>query len=110
MAERYTRRDAEKAMERLGVPLGHYRAHTEGEEIPPGAVLIADGRFVSIPGGWALDYASEYGGCQVQEIMYGGTGVGCPLGHERMSPREFVRAVNVACRALEILKASAGIS
>lgn len=100
MSERYTIKDAEKAMDRLceelGKPRGHYRT------LEPGEVSSIEGntRITTIPGGWALDYNPIYGGCVVEEIAPDGhTWVSQPFGSTRRSPREFCQMVNDVLRA-----------
>ena len=103
MTDRYTRKDAEAAFNRLRLvldkPNGHYReAPTTHEENPFGAP-----KYVTIPGGWALDHNSWYGGYVIQEIdPNGGTGIFEPFGSRRRTAREFCDAVNFALSAISL--------
>ena len=104
MSDRYTRTDAENALERLaaalGKPLGHYRKLRGGE-----VSTFGSDTYTTIPGGWALDYNPTYGGCVIEEIDdRGGTSVRRPLGDRRMSPREFVDSVWFALNAIELYR------
>lgn len=81
---RYTRKDAEAAFERLCKATGH-RIASSYDDI----------------GAWELDYASEYGGYTVNEIVNDAGGVNRPLGDQRRSAREFCDAVYFAERVLE---------
>lgn len=69
MTDRYTRKDAEKALRRLCAETGREYGY--------------------VPGGWWLDYAPVYGGCNVSELMPEGSGERQPFGPQRVSPREF---------------------
>lgn len=100
MADRYTRKDAQIAFERLceelGKPSGHYRKLAAGE-----TSNMANGQtFSTIPGGWALDYNPTYGGCVIEELSPtpGETWISHPFGSTRRSPREFCQFVNDVIR------------
>jgi hypothetical protein len=90
----YTRRDAERAFERLCDALDRPHGDTwaRGE----------DGQFHSLVGVWSLDYAGCYGGYVVEEISNLGGGVSRPLGEMRRTAREFCDAVSFTLRALEL--------
>lgn len=100
--DRYSRKDAEAAFERLATalhkPIGHYRPLESGET----SNYNPSADFSTIPGGWALDY-SAYGGYVVHQIdQRGGTGVYEPFGSRRRSTREFCDAVRFALDALDL--------
>lgn len=104
MGDRYTRKDADKAMARLceefGKPLGHYRKVQDGE-----VSNMGEGRQITtIPGGWVMDYNPVYGGCVVEELSPnpGETWISNPFGSTRRSPREFCQMVNDMIRARSI--------
>ena len=78
--DRYTRKDATKALQLLCEVIGHPMGFDEGE--------------------WFLDYNSTYGGCVVAEKMAGG-GEHEPFGSARVPTREFCHKVNFAIRAIE---------
>ena len=106
MTDRYTRKDAEAALQRLtkalDKPLGHYRPCAQGE-----SNMGANHTFTTIPGGWALDYNPVYGGCVIEELadVPGETWIRHPMGERRMSPREFVQMCNRAIDAVSIARA-----
>ena len=52
-------------------------------------------------GAWTLDYAKEYGGYVIQEIINGRGAKEMPLGHERLSATELVERMRFALRWLE---------
>lgn len=83
MADRVTKKDAERVVQRLaevlGLPYGHYRKTDDGIE----TVLY----------GLVSDY-SEYGGCVVEQVVNEGGGVTQPFGSQRRAPREFVDFIN----------------
>jgi hypothetical protein len=100
MGDRYTRKDAEKALSRLcealGKPEGHYRKCEPGE-----ASNMKNGQTIStIPGGWALDYNPIYGGCVIEELSPtpGETWVSTPFGSTRRTPRAFCQMVTDVLR------------
>lgn len=82
MSDRYTRKDAEKALDRL--------ANACGRTVGYG------------PGEWHLDYNAIYGGCAVREMMPTGSGERDPFGSMRRSPRDFCDAVRFALDALSV--------
>lgn len=88
--DRYTHKDAERALERLAASTGH-RIATSYNDI----------------GAWTLDYNPIYGGCVVHEPMNESGGVTCPFGMERQTPRVFCAMANFAIRAMEAASASA---
>jgi len=110
--DRYTQVDADRAFERLCLALGktsgHYRSTSPDEELPAGSVLIGmtENRLRSIPGGWALDHNSAYGGYVVEEIMFESTGITQPFGPYRRNAREFVTMVRDVINALTVHEAS----
>lgn len=93
MSDRYTRRDAERAFERL--------CETMGREIGPKWSRV-NGKNVAKVGTWHLDYNAVYGGCKVAEIANVAGGESEPFGSLRQSPRDFVHSVNMAIRAVEM--------
>ncbi len=68
MTPRYTKKDAQAAFERLCAILG---------ERPAGSAYDH--------GAWQLDYASQYGGYQIERIDDETLGVSLPLGARRFS-------------------------
>jgi len=86
-ADRYTRKDAERALQRLAAATGN-RPATSWNDV----------------GGWSLDYNPIYGGCVVVEIASEGGGQSHPLGDQRRTPRAFCDAVHFALRALDEVK------
>jgi len=113
--DRYTRKDGERAFERLCLaldkPNGHYRELTQEEdegvdELPPGSMTIGDGSRCTIPGGWHLDHNSVYGGYVVEEIMFASMGITHPFGSYRRNAREFVTMVRDVINALTVHEAS----
>src|SRR3990167_3699011 len=106
MTQRYTYKDAVRAMERLaddlGKPLGHYRTVAPGEV----SSLGADRQTTTIPGGWVLDYNPIYGGCVIEERgdEPGATWSTHPRGGTRRSPREFCEAVSFARTAMKLAR------
>lgn len=98
---RVTRKDAERAYNRLREALGKDDAYS---------IRIHD---PAREGAWLLDYNPAYGGYVIAEIVadsppregedrpQGYTAESRPFGHERKSAREFVDAVNFALRVME---------
>jgi hypothetical protein len=85
--ERYTRKHAESAFDRLVKVLGQRQAQSWNDV-----------------GGWTLDYNSAYGGFVVEEISSESAGVSHPFGPMRRSARDFcdaVRFVEDALRAMQ---------
>lgn len=82
--DRYTRKDAEAAFDRLCAMLGKRRASSYDDK-----------------GAWQLDYNPVYGGYVVHELLDHG-GVTEPLGSERVSARELVKRVWFLTAALAI--------
>ena len=78
MADRYSRKDAERAFDRLAYALG--KQHTRWEQV--------DGRNVVNVGSWHLDCAPIYGGYVVNEICNEGGGITQPFGMLRHPARE----------------------
>lgn len=79
--DRYTRKDAERAFDRLLEAYGKRRATSYCDV-----------------GGWTLDYVAQYGGCVIEEVTSPGGGITQPLGSGRVSCREFCQQVNFAIR------------
>jgi len=52
-------------------------------------------------GAWRLDYAKEYGGYVIQEIIDDRGAKEMPLGHERLSATELVERMRFALRWFE---------
>jgi hypothetical protein len=121
MTERYTRKDAEEAGRRLAEAAGHRYGHSEvvrelpehvtnptpgggGEEAAPYATeRKSGGWFVTIPGGWAVDYNPTYGGCVIEEIAPNGrTWISQPFGATRRSPRQFCEWAWGVIRGIDI--------
>jgi hypothetical protein len=102
MSERYTRKDAERAFDLLRSTLGKKPGHYEDNDgtPPEGSVMVGDGSYRTIPGGWALDWNSTYGGGVIEELLSGRTGVTRPLGSRRRNAREFCDAVHFALNVL----------
>ncbi len=114
MSERYTHKDAEKAVQRLAeamsLPYGHYIV-TDDEpepfqgEQPKGRFkhLGNGGWFTTQPNALELDYNPVYGGCVISQIAdTGGTWVSLPFSQERKGPREFVGYVNALITGMEL--------
>ena len=104
MTDRYTRKDAENALEclaeALGKPLGSYRELKAGEVSTYGSET-----HTTIPGGWYLDCNATYGGCVIQEMDdRGGTGVSQPFGSMRHSYRDFCDMVYFTMNALSVAR------
>ena len=97
MADRYSRKDAERAFDRLAYALG--KQHTRWEQV--------DGRNVVNVGSWHLDCAPIYGGYVVNEICNEGGGITQPFGMLRHPAREFCALVNFALAAIELAKVDA---
>lgn len=81
--DRYTKKDAEAAFDRLCAATGHSRAEAYNDH-----------------GAWSLDYVACYGGFVVEEIDDVSCGVSHPMGERRRSAREFVQAVRFAIDAI----------
>jgi hypothetical protein len=84
MAERYTKKDAERCFIRLTDALGARRAK----------------RFDDV-GALQLDHQAVYGGVNIEQISNKGGGITHPFGSERLKPSEFCNAVRFAERALQ---------
>jgi hypothetical protein len=83
-ADRYTRRDAERAFGRLCEFTGH-RVAASYKDV----------------GGWRLDGNATYGGYVVEEIVNEGGAITHPLGEMRRPARDFCYSVNFAARVIE---------
>lgn len=77
--DRYTRKDAEAAFDRLCEATGHRKATAYNDV-----------------GAWALDYVACYGGYVVESPVNDGGGIIHPLGERRRTAREFCDAVRFA--------------
>lgn len=88
-ADRYTRRDAQAAFERLMAACGARPAASYDDV-----------------GGWTLDYAACYGGYVVQAIFNERGAIAQPFGWSRRSARDFCRAVGFAVAAVELSQAN----
>ena len=86
MSQRYTRKDAEHAFERLLAMTGKRKA-TSWNDV----------------GGWTLDYAPIYGGYNVEEISSPSGGVSQPFGMQRRTAREFCDTVRFLADALRAM-------
>ncbi len=97
MAERFTKKDAERAFERLCQLMG-VQANPPMERAPDGrgSVFATDG--------WRLDYAPAYGGYAIRSLTKGTTGEGEPFGSSRRSARDLWQLVNDIERAFELKK------
>jgi galactokinase/mevalonate kinase-like predicted kinase len=83
MSERYTRKDAERALERLAEATGH-RIATSYSDV----------------GGWTLDYAACYGGFSIEQVHNEQGAVSKPFGERRYPAREFCEMVQFALYAV----------
>jgi hypothetical protein len=97
--ERYTRKNAEAAFERLAQKLGKPTAKSTGKATWR---RVGD-RNVATVGQWALDHNSIYGGFVVVEIVNEGGGEAHPLGDRRMPAREFCQSIYFAERVLSLV-------
>ena len=116
MSERYTHKDAEKAVQRLAeamsLPYGHYTVTEDEPESFEGEQsegrfkahrLSAGGWFTTQPNALELDYNPVYGGCVISQIAdTGGTWISQPFSQERKGPREFVGYVNALISGMEM--------
>jgi hypothetical protein len=81
--DRYTRKDAEAAFDRLCAATGHRRATAYNDV-----------------GGWSLDYAACYGGFVIESPCNDGGGITQPFGSRRRTAREFCDVVRFAIDAI----------
>ena len=95
MTDRYTRKDAEAAFERLCFALDKPRGEWTKDAARPHALT-------SNEGGWTLDYNRTYGGYVIHEYVNDRGGVREPFGSQRRSARDFCDAVRFALDALHI--------
>lgn len=86
--DRYTRKDAERAFERLIKAIGG-RIATSYNDV----------------GAYRLDWNATYGGGNIEQITSVGGGVRQPFGMMRRNAREFCDAVRFATDALDEIKA-----
>lgn len=93
--DRYTRKNAEQAFDRLATALG--KSHAENGS---GSWRRVDGQNVATVGWWELDYNGTYGGFVIHEIANEAGGVSCPMGHGRLPARAFCSHVSFAMDAL----------
>ena len=96
MSERYTRRDAEEALERLAKLLGKSTR----------CIIAKPGKLKVVFGTWYVNYNPHYGGCVVKELCREQKGENAPFGDHRRTPRDFCQMVNDIERALQIKKES----
>lgn len=87
MAERYTRKDATAAFNRLIETIGG-RIATDYNDV----------------GAYRLDWNATYGGGIIERISNPQGGVSQPFGHMRMNAREFYFAVHLAINAMDEAK------
>lgn len=85
MADRYTKRDAVAAFERLMKATGNRPAQSYKDV-----------------GGWVLDHNGIYGGYVVEQIYNENGAITQPFGYRRRTAREFCDVVNFACQAIEL--------
>ncbi len=93
MSERFTKKDAERAFERLCELMG-----TEAN--PP--MVRADTGWAYERSGWILDCNHTYGGYVVGAVEAGTTGQASPFGTTRRSARDFWQMVWDITRAFEL--------
>lgn len=90
---RYTRKNAEHAFERLVKLMG----------TPTGPIWsTVNGKNVAKVGALQLDYNPIYGGCIVEQICNEGGAVVHPFGELRLSPFEFCQAVRMVEGAMRL--------
>jgi len=87
MAERYTRKDAERCFKRLVEDIGGRHAKSYSDV-----------------GGLRLDYNPIYGGVNIEEISNKAGGITQPFGSRRMKPAEFCSAVRMVEDAVRYRK------
>lgn len=92
--DRYTRKDAEIALKRLGTVMG--------KQVGNCWFKNREGKWISNVGCWNLDYNPIYGGCVVTEIYNEGGAITHPFGSMRRSPREFYDAIWMTIRGIEM--------
>ena len=80
--ERYTKKDAQKAFERLLVNINGAQGYSEGC--------------------YYLDYNATYGGCIIHLVVNKEGCVTTPFSTRRMNPFEFCMAINFAIRAIQL--------
>lgn len=93
MVDRYTKRDAQRCLERLAKMFK--REHTE-------CWVKVDGKTEAKVGCWYLDHNAIYGGGLVEEIANKRGIVSEPFGSQRRKPREFCDTVDFVDRALRL--------
>ncbi len=79
MTDRYTKKDAKRALDGLMQLLN--KKHTKFDN-SPGEI-----------GSWYLDYNATYGGAIIHEVVSDGHGVRT-IGRNRMKPYEFCQAID----------------
>jgi hypothetical protein len=89
---RYTRKDAERCFTRFVDAIGARKATSHSDV-----------------GGLRLDYASVYGGVNIEEISNTGGGITHPFGGLRLKPADFCQATRYAEEAIAYRK-SKGLS
>ena len=85
--ERYTRKNAERSLERLMTALGKHptKFNHSAEDV----------------GTYYLDYNATYGGCRINEVINDGYGVAMPFGSTRCTPYEFCQRVDFALSSIK---------
>ena len=97
MSVRYTERDCREHAKYLADFLGKKFGDCWKKE---------DGKLKSIVGCWDVDYNPIYGGCVITEIANESGAITHPFGMERLPPRQFIKAVNYALKAIDLYKRS----
>lgn len=121
MSDRYSRKDAQKAFERLASALGKtcsdehgnlFNGNPYNDPTPAGRLwddVVEHGVHVGLRaavGAWSLDYNGVYGGFVVHEMFNDGGGVSEPFGSMRRNAREFCAAARFALDALHVREQS----
>lgn len=91
MADRFTKRDAQRCFERLAKLLG--KQHTK-------CFVRVDEKVKAVKGCWYLDYQTIHGGAVIEEIDSERGTISHPFGMTRRKPREFCDSVSFAEQAL----------
>ncbi len=98
MAERITKKDAERAFETLCKALGKDTRDTvlTDQRTPTGGVVYAGNI-----GAWRLSWHFN-GRCGIEEISTPSWGIHLPFGYRIYTPREFVDCVGFTLQVLEV--------
>ncbi|MHA1866366.1 MAG: hypothetical protein ACTSWZ_07660 [Candidatus Heimdallarchaeaceae archaeon] len=91
--DRYTSKDAERCARNLAKVLNKEFGNCWIKE---------NGKWKAKIGCWNLSYNPIYGGCVIEEIVNEAGGVTHPLLRERLPPREFCKATEMAIKAVDI--------